>query len=455
MSKMSQLEEQSISKLLVTYSIPAILGLVINAAYTMIDRVFIGNLPNHHGSLALSGIGVSMPITTFIIAISACIATGSLASISTELGKGDSKKAQQLLGNALSISIVTGVILTFLFYLFKMPIFQLLGANKEILVYTDRFLSILMVGTIFSILGFVIPILIRANGSPVISAIIMISGAIVNIILDWFFIFKLNMGIEGPAIATVIAQIVVTILGITYLFRPQSILRPQKEDYRIHKANLSAIFSVGMVPMFNQLSVSVAQIIANWSLQNNGGTLYIGAMASISSVVMIATMVLSGIAQGSMPIISFNIGRNNLKRVREAIKLSLIICFLFLVGCTLLIFVFSDNIVALFSNDSQLIQIASHGLKLYGALLPLMAVTTLLPGYLSLVGYPKVAVSINIFKQLIMYGLAISIFPLFLGKDGIWLAQPATEFVTLLISIYFAKRYLFQVIQETTQEEGF
>lgn len=205
-----------------------------------------------------------------------------------------------------------------------------------------------------------------------------------------------------------------------------------------------------MVPMFNQLSVSVAQIIANWALQNYGGTLYIGAMASITSVVMIATMVLSGIAQGSMPIISFNIGRNNLKRVRETIKLSLITCFIFLTGCTLLIVIFSDNIVSIFSNDNQLIQIASHGLKLYGALMPLMAVTTLLPGYLSLVGYAKIAVNINIFKQLIMYGFAISILPLFLGKDGIWIAQPVTEFTTLLVSIYFAKRYLFQAIQEET-----
>lgn len=447
---MNHLEKQSIPRLLVTYSLPAILGLVINAAYTMIDRAFIGNLPNHHGPLALSGIGVSMPLTTFIIAISACIATGSLANISTELGRKDFKKARQLLGNALSISILTGTSLTLAFYLFKTPIYRLLGANNEILNYTDRFLSVLMIGTIFSILGFVIPMLIRANGSPFVSAMIMISGAVVNVVLDWLFIFKLNMGIEGPAIATVIAQIVVTITGVLYLFRPQSVLKPQKEDYRIHKDNFLAIFSIGMVPMFNQLSVSVAQIIANWALQNYGGTLYIGAMASITSVVMIATMVLSGIAQGSMPIISFNIGRNNLKRVRETIKLSLITCFIFLMGCTLLIVIFSDTIVSIFSNDSQLIQIASHGLKLYGALMPLMAVTTLLPGYLSLVGYAKIAVNINIFKQLIMYGFAISILPLFLGKDGIWIAQPVTEFTTLLVSIYFAKRYLFQAIQEET-----
>lgn len=453
MDQIEKLEQQSIPRLLAGYSIPAVLGLVVNSAYTMIDRAFVGNLPNNHGPLALAGIGISMPITTFVIAISACIAIGSLANISAELGKKNFDRANQVLGNAISISVLAGLILTVLFYLFKQPLFQLVGANTAIVGYTDRFLSVLMAGTIFSILGFVVPILIRSNGSPVVAALIMMSGAFVNVILDWLFIFKLNMGIEGPALATILAQMLVTIIGLCYLFRPNSLLKPKARDYRVTKVNVLAISSIGMVPMFNQLSVSVAQVIANWSLQHNGGNLYVSAMASVTSVIMILTMVLSGISQGSMPIISFNLGRQNMKRVRSTIRISLLTCFAFLLLSTLAILLFADSIVTVFSQDAHLIAISSHGLRLYGSLMPLMAVTTMLPGFLSLVGHPQIAVGINIFKQLIIYALFIAFLPLFFGTNGLWLAQPMTELITMVISLYFAKRFLLDAITDIPQEQ--
>ena len=452
MNQIEDLEKKSIPKLLAAYSIPATVGLVVNSAYTMIDRAFVGNLPDNHGPLALAGVGVSMPITTFVIAISACIAMGSLANVSAELGRKNVHKANQLLGNAISISIVSGIVLTALFYLFKNQLFQLVGANASIIGYTDKFLSVLMLGTVFSILGFVIPILIRSNGSPLVATLVMVSGAIINILLDWLFIFKLNMGIEGPAVATIISQIFVTILGLLYLFRPKALLKPNFNDYRISKNNIIVIFSIGMVPMFNQLSVSVSQVIANWSLQQNGGNLFVSAMASVASVVMIVTMIVSGISQGSMPIISFNFGRQNMKRVRKTIITALVTCFIFLVVSTIVILLFSENIVSIFSQNAQLVKISSQGLRLYGFLIPLMTITTMLPGMLSLVGFPKIAAGINISKQLLIYTVFIVVLPLLLGNNGLWLSQPMTELVTTVISLYFAKRFLLNAIKDNGEE---
>ncbi|URZ88088.1 MATE family efflux transporter [Floricoccus penangensis] len=447
MNQVEELGNGPVNKLIFKYSMPAIIGLIINAAYVMIDRAFIGNLPDHKGGLALSGIGATMPITTIVMAVAACIAFGSLAQISMALGQADKSKAKKVVGNALTISVISGLLITIFYYLFKDAIFNLIGIRPEIYGYADDFISTLMLGTIFSILSFALPVLIRGDGSPNIASLIMLTGAVFNIVLDWIFLFSFGWGIKGAAVATIISQILVMLISLLYMNRSKSIIKAKRNDFKLDKIIISGIFSVGMVPMFTQLSISISQVISNFAFQNYGGVLYIGAMATISSITMLIMMVVSGINQGIMPILSYNVAQKNSERVNKIFFNSLKFASLFLVIAWIAIQFFSSQMVSIFSTDANLRAISANGLRLYNLLLPLVAFNSMVPMILSLIEKAKFATGSNILRQLIIYPVLIMSLPLFLGNNGLWLSQPTSECLIFILNFILLKKFFVSNIK--------
>ncbi|WP_307721008.1 MATE family efflux transporter [Paenibacillus illinoisensis] len=286
--------------------------------YTLIDRAFVGHIPGE-GPSALIAIGLSMPMISVITAISAYIAFGSLANISQSLGKHEPHKASRFVGNAISLSIVIGLAFTIIFFIFKPQIFHFLSVSNGIYPYIDQFLFILMGGAFVSILGFVLPILVRANGGPLYSSMVILAGCLLNILLDWLFLFVFHLGIGGAAIATIISHAVTVILSIFHFVQGNSIIKLEKNNFALNFNIIHSISLIGLVPLTNNLSIGIAQIIMNFSLSHNGGEIYVGALATIVSIISLIMMRIFGLNQGIMPILGYKFAQKSYKRVFQTL----------------------------------------------------------------------------------------------------------------------------------------
>ncbi|MEG6511216.1 MATE family efflux transporter [Desulforamulus ruminis] len=441
MNKINELESKPVAKLLVQYSLPAVLGLFVNSLYTVIDRIFIGNIPDI-GALALTGIGLTIPITTVILALSALIAFGAASNITIRLGEGKQEEAENTAGNAILLTVVAGITITVLYLIFQNQILGLLGIQGQTLPYAKAFITIIVLGTVFNMLGFAFPILVRSDGSPAFSAIITLTGCVLNIGLDALFILVLHMGIQGAAIATVLSQFVTVILGFFYFRRRKATLRLMKQNFKLQPDTMKAIVLIGLVPFSNQLSISIAQIVSNYSLNLYGGELAVGAMTVIASIASIFLMPVYGISQGFQPIIGFNWAKKRNDRTMKTLSLAVASSAMILAVGTLLVWIFPEFVVGLFNRDVELAGIAVNGIRKYMLLLPLAAIPTFGIGFMMLTGKVQAAVSLNIARQCVILALTIYFLPKAIGTDGLWYAQPVTDFLSsILMVILFVKGY--------------
>jgi len=289
MGRQNALGEEKITKLLLKFSIPAIIGMLVNALYNIIDRMFIGHIPEV-GNLAITGIGVTMPISTIILGFGMLVGIGTATTISIRLGQNKKEEAEKILGNAFTLIIIISLAITAIGLIWGKDILRMFGASSNTLVYAEEYMQIIFIGTIFNMLSFGLNHTIRASGSPNIAMASMLIGAITNIILDPIFIFTLGMGVKGGAIATVIAQIASAIWGVSFFLRGNANLRVKVKNFKLEKKLILAIFAIGMSPFSMQIAASIVQVISNNALRSYGGDLAIGAMTIISSITMIILM---------------------------------------------------------------------------------------------------------------------------------------------------------------------
>lgn len=441
MKKIEELEIKPIGKLLVQYSVPTVLSLLVNSLYIVVDRIFIGNIPEV-GALALTGVGLVMPIITLILAVSALISMGASSNISINLGKGKKEEAENTAGSVITLAIVLGLIVSILYFIFNNQIFGLLRIQNQTLFYAKEYITIIIFGTVFNMLGFAFPFIVRADGSPSFSAMITIAGCILNIALDALFIQVFHMGIRGAAIATVLSQFVTVILGLSYFIKGNASLELKKNNFKLYLPTLKPIFIIGLVPFSNQLSISIAQIVSNYSLNLYGGELAIAAMTVLSSIASLFLMPVYGIAQGFQPIIGFNYARKLYDRALKVLVLATVCSAIILGVGTLITQIFPKFTVGLFTQDPELIDIAAKGIRKYMILLPLASIPTFGSGFMMLTGKPKTAALLSISRQSVILALTILLLPKAIGQDGLWLAQPITDTLASIITIIlFIKAY--------------
>ena len=309
---------EPIGKLLIKYSVPAIIGMMVNALYNVVDRMFIGNIPGV-GPMAITGLGVTMPIMTIILAFGMLVGIGATTNISIKLGQGKREEAEHIVGNSITLALIIGIILTVVVTVFSDSILKVFGASESTLIYAKSYMSIILLGTIFSISAMVFNNIIRGDGNPKLSAIIMAAGCATNIVLDAVLIFGFNMGIQGAALATIASQGLTAIWGFSYYLKGKSNLKFTKTSLKLDMNIVKIIFAIGSAPFAMQLATSLVQVISNNALRTYGSDLAIGAMATISSIVMIFLMPSFGLVQGMQPIVGFNYGAKNYDR---AIKTS-------------------------------------------------------------------------------------------------------------------------------------
>ncbi len=434
MKHQDDLAAKPITRLLLQYSVPAIIGMLVNALYNIVDRVFIGNIPNE-GPLAITGIGITMPISTIILACGMLVGIGTTANISIKLGQGQRMLAERIIGNNITLSVMISLLLTVFGLGFKESILRLFGASELTLPYADQYITVILLGTLFNVLGYSLNSNIRADGKPIIAALTMIVGCAINIVLDPIFIFGFGWGIKGAALATVISQFVTSIWVLLYFVLQKSNLKFKINDLKLDFSLVKMILAIGAAPFAMQLATSLVQVISNNALKTYGGDLAIGAMATISSISLIFLMPIFGINQGSQPIIGYNYGAGEYGRVRQAFLYSLGFGTLILAVGFIMVEFFPTTIISLFNSDPELMAITVRGIRIYLFMLTFVSVSIIGSNFFQSIGKARLAIVLSLLRQLILLVPLIFILPRFIGLDGVWLAQPISDILAIFITL--------------------
>ena len=438
-----QLGEAPISKLLLKFSIPAITGMVVNALYNVVDRIFIGQ---GVGRMGIAGLTIAFPLMTVMMALAMLIGLGATALISIRLGEQRKEEAELIIGNAMVCLIGIALTVTILGLTFIDPLLRLFGASLEVLPYARSYVRIILMGVVFMSIGFGMNHFIRAEGNPKISMLTMLLGAITNTILDPVFIFVLDWGVKGAALATIISQATSAVWVLSYFLRKKSHLRIHIRNLKLKLAVIREITAIGSAPFMMQMAASVIGIILNNSLVRYGGDLAISAMGIVNSVAMFFLMPLFGINQGSQPIIGYNYGAEKYDRVKKALKLAIgAATMVVLFGFTIMR-LFPESLVTLFSRqDPELISLSSRAMQIYLMMLPIVGFQIVSSNYFQAVGKPRQAMILSLSRQVLLLIPALLILPRFFGLDGVFYAGPAADFGSSVITgiwLYFELKHL-------------
>lgn len=440
MDHSKELGEKDIKTLLFKYSIPAIVGMLVNALYNVVDRIFIGN---GIGALGIAGITIAFPVMLVIMACGMLIGLGANALISIRLGEGRKDEAEHIMGNALTLLIGISVLITVLGLAFLEPMLKALGASAEVLPYARDYTRIILLGTLFQSIGFGMNNFIRSEGRPRKAMVTMLIGAALNTALDPLFIFVFGWGISGAALATILAQLGSCLWVLHYFLSGESLLRLRQRTLKPDAKTVLRIAAIGSAPFAMQMAASLLNVILNRGLMTHGGDIAVSAMGIVSSVSVLFLMPIFGINQGLQPIIGFNYGARQFQRVREALKLGILFATLIVTFGFIITQLFPREIVALFNrSDAELIAFGVKAVRMFLIFLPVIGFQIVSANYFQAVGKPRHAAFLSLSRQVLVLIPALLILPMYWGIDGILAAGPLSDVVSSVITGIFIWREL-------------
>ena len=427
------------------FAIPAIISMLVSALYNIVDQIFIGQ---GVGMLGNAATNVAFPVTTIATALALLLGIGGASNYNLEMGAGREKKASSIAGTALSTLVITGVILAVAVLLFLRPLLSLFGATTDVMPYAVDYLGITAVGLPFYALSIGGNHIVRADRSPTYSMTCVLTGAIINTILDPLFIFGFGWGIKGAAWATVIGQVVSGILVIIYfgkfrkMYLEMSMLKPSSEC-------LKAIISLGMASCINQIAMAIVQIVLNnilryyGDLSVYGSDIPIACVGVISKVNQVFMAICIGISQGCQPIWGFNYGAKKYDRVRLAYRYSMIACTAIATVFFLCFQLFPHQIVSIFGTGSDLyFQFAERYLKIFMFMTFANGIQPMSSGFFTSIGKAKLGIVMSLTRQVLFLLPLIVVFSLIMGIDGVMYAGPIADAAALSLAILFARREL-------------
>jgi len=430
MKNIEELGKANIGRLMLKYYIPAFVGVFLNALYNIVDRIFIGQ---GVGAEALSGISVIFPVMLIMMGFGMLIGIGTGVLVSINLGKKDIEMAEKTLGTGLALMVSVSVIVMLVTYFLKEPILHSFGSTPETFQYANDYLNIILAGTVFMIVGFSLNNVIRSEGNARIAMISMIISSVTNVVLDYIFIFRFDMGVKGAAYATIISMFVLMVWVLAHFRGKRSVIKLKNKNIRIDWKILTEIVAIGMAPFSMQIASSFVQGLLNKKLIAFGGDLAVGAMGIINSVLTMFIMAIVAINMASQPIIGFNFGAKSMHRVKEALRISMIAATIIAVGAFIVIETIPGLIVKLFNKDSQVLyNIAVNGIRLVILALPIVGFQVVASNFFQSVGKAKFAMFATLFRQVILLIPLLFIFPVFWGINGIWLAFPVADTISAM-----------------------
>lgn len=432
----SQFRDNSVWKLLLRFSIPAIVGMLVNALYTVVDRFFIGKMPDV-GAVALSGIGAAFPVTVVIMSFAMLVGIGAGSRISIALGAGDEERAAHILGNSFVLNVIFSLVLTVLGLLFYKPILVAFGATPTTLPYAQDYIVIIISGIIFTNTAFAMNNCIRGLGFPKIGMITLLIGAVTNIILDPIFIFGLGLGVKGAGYATIIAQIVSSAWTVYFLTGKKVNIPLRLKYMKLDPKIAINIFSIGMSPFAMQLAAALIQILFNNNLNTYAGELGIGVFSSINSIIMLFFMPIFGINQGAQPIIGYYYGAKDYAKVRQTYILAAISATVLSTLGFLASQLAPAALLGIFNKDPEFLEIGVYGIRIFTAMLPIVGFQIVSSNFFQAIGRASTAMFLSVSRQVIILIPLILILPKFYGLRGVWISTPIADLTSSLMTAFF------------------
>lgn len=432
----NDLGNDSVGKLMLRLAIPAIAAQLINALYSIVDRIYIGNIPEI-GDLALTGIGVAFPILMLISAFSAFIGMGGAPRVAIKMGEGKPDEAENILGNCVSAIILISLILTAVFLIFGEPLLMMFGASENTIGYAVDYMNIYVSGTIFVQVALGLNAFISTQGFAKTSMFTVLIGAVINILLDPLFIFVFDMGVKGAAIATIIAQGVSALWVLKFLLSKKSKIRIKAKYLKIKSSYILPVMALGVSPFIMQSTESIVNISLNSSLQFYGGDTAVGAMAIIYSVMQFFLMPINGMTQSVQPIISFNYGAKKIDRVKKAFKYLFICCFSYSTLLWLSVMLFPQMYVALFATKAELVDITIWAMRIFMAgIIGIGAQIACQQSFVAL-GQAKKSLLLALLRKVVLLIPLIYILPNFFSDKvfAVFLAEPIADITAVLVTV--------------------
>lgn len=436
---------EPVGRLLFKLSVPAVVAQMINMLYNIVDRIYIGHMPGD-GSLALTGVGVCMPIIMIVTAFAALVSSGGAPRASIFMGKKDLDTAEKILGGCFALQVILSVILTVVLLVFNKSFLMAFGASENTISYATAYMNIYAVGTIFVQLTLGMNAFITAQGNAKTGMMTVIIGAVCNIVLDPIFIYGFHLGVRGAAMATVISQTVSCIWAISFLCGKRTLLRLKPGNFLAGPKVVLPCIALGLATFIMQGSESVISVCFNSSLLKYGGDTAVGAMTILSSVMMFAMLPLQGLGQGAQPISSYNYGARNVDRVKKTFRLLLICSFTYAVVLWAALELFPQVFAGIFTSDPELRSYAARVLRIYCGALFMMGIQMACQMTFVSMGKAVCSIIVAVVRKFVLLIPLIYIVPHLVADQtiGVYLAEPvadffAVTFTVILFTVQFKK----------------
>ena len=441
--KEANLGENRIGGLLFKLALPAILAQVINLLYNLVDRMYIGHIAEV-GSVALTGLGVTMPFIMCVSAFAALVSMGGAPRASIMMGRGNKEEAERILGNCTSMLVLVAVIVTVVSQIWGQDILLLFGASESTLPYAWAYMQIYSLGTIFVQLALGLNAFINAQGFARTGMLTVVIGAVCNIILDPIFIFGLHMGVRGAALATILSQGVSCVWIVRFLLGKETTLRIRKGNLKIRPKTVGPCIALGVAPFIMQFTESVLNICFNTSLLKYGGDVAVGAMTILSSVMQMSMLPIQGLTQGAQPIIGFNYGAKKMDRVKKTFRLLLVSCVAFTAVIWLICMILPQAFILIFTDQAELIAFTKWAIRIYMAVSVIFGVQISCQQTFIALGNAKTSVFLALLRKVILLIPLIYILPAFMEDKlmAVFLAEPVADVIAVTTtSILFYRTY--------------
>lgn len=432
------LETEPIGKLLLRYSIPAIIGMTVTSLYNIIDSIFIGH---GVGAMAISGLALTFPLMNLVIAFCTLIGVGGAAISSIYLGRKDDYKATQVLHNVLILCLIAGVCFGGLTLMFLDPILFFFGASEETLPYARDFMSVLLLGNPISFVFIGLNNVMRATGYPKKAMLSSLLTVGVNIILAPVLIFYFEWGIQGAAIATLIAQSCGVVWVLNHFSRKTSYIHFQSGFFQLKGSIIGSIFSIGMAPFLLNVCGSAVVIILNHSFKAYGGDLAIGAYGIVNRILTLFVMVVIGMTQGMQPIVGYNFGAQRFDRVKETLKKVIFVGVAIMTTGWLIAEIIPGYIVGMFSDNPQLNNLALNGLRIACLMSPLVGAQIVITNFFQSIGRAKISIFLSLARQLLFLIPLIFVLPHYFEITGVWISMPISDLIAFIAAVWTLRWY--------------
>ncbi len=445
-NKKYRLETAPISKLLWEYSLPAITGMVVMSLYNVVDRIFIGL---GVGALAISGLALTFPFLNVMVAFSVLVGVGAATRISIRLGENNIKKAEKILGNAFTLTLIISVFVITVSLIFLKKILMLFGGSENTLNYAVEYMRIILLGSVFSSLTFNFNNIMRASGFPMKAMYTMIISSLINIVLDALFLFVFDWGIKGVAYATVISYFISSLWVLYHFLGKNRMIRFKKHCFNLQKDIVKSILNIGISPFAMQISASIVVVLLNVQLIKYGGDLAVGALGIETGITSFIIMVIIGINQGSQPILGYSYGAKNYDRMFETLKKAVFGATVVATLGFIFSFFFPEYLIRLFTTDEELKKLSVTALKFSVLIYPIVGSQIVMTNFLQSIGKAKISMLLSLTRQFLFLIPFLLILPRFYQLNGVWASLPTSDVVAVIVTtttfIIFIKKFKRQI----------